>query len=168
MSVAHIYEGWPRVQTRLMYALPKLTPQELQLASREGAWPVWAILSHVAGSRVYWLCNVFKEPGAESTPFGDLTDEGWEDHLDQPRGRDELMDALASSWQIVESCLERWTPEMLDEVFTRRMGDGTQRHSRHSMLTRLAMHDSFHCGEIALLFGMNRSGVSMDPWEPVT
>lgn len=168
MSVAYIYEGLPRVQTRLMHVVPKLSPAALLLTSGEGAWPVWAILSHIAEMRVYWLCNVFKEPGAESTPFGDLTNEGWEDHLDQPRGRNELLDALASSWRIVESCLERWTPEMLDEVFTRQMGQVTQRHSRHSVLTRLVMHDSFHCGEISLLLGMNQSGVSMDPWEPIT
>lgn len=166
MSVAAMYEGWPRVQTRLVHALPRLRPEDLQLVGGEGGWPIWAIVSHLAGTRVYWLCHVFKEPGAETTPFTDPSGEGWEDHLDHPRSSAELVGALESTWSVVQSCLERWTPDMLDEVFTRRVGDVVQRHSRHSVLTRMVMHDSFHCGEISLLLGMHGLP-AMDPWEPI-
>ena len=166
MSVASIYEGWQKVQTRMTYTLPKLDPAALQLRSAEGRWPVWAIVSHLAGTRVYWLCHVFKEPGAETTPFGDPSGEGWEDHLDQPRTADELMFALGTTWRVVQSCLERWTPDMLEVIFPRRIGDVVQQHSRHSVLTRLVMHDSYHCGEVSLLLGQNGLP-SMDPWEPI-
>jgi uncharacterized damage-inducible protein DinB len=125
-------------------------------------WPVWAMLSHLAGTRVYWLCSVLGEPGIETTPFPDSSREGWEDHLDVPRQSDELLFALESSWRIVESCLERWTPEMLGEVFDRPYGDTVERHSRQSILTRLVMHDSFHSGEASLLLGQH--GVALDPW----
>jgi uncharacterized damage-inducible protein DinB len=164
MSVAAIYEGWGRVQKRLVERVPRLSPVELQLGGSPDGWPVWAILSHVAGARVYWLCHVFKEPGAETTPFRDPSGEGWEDRLDVPRGSDELLFAIQSSWRIVESCLERWKPEMLGEVFTRVYGDGVQRHTRHSVLTRLVMHDAFHCGEVSLVLGMHGLA-SIDPWE---
>ena len=78
--------------------MPKLGPQELQLRASPGGWPIWAIVSHIAVARVYWLCGVLKEPGAEKTPFPD-PGEGWEDHLDVPRQSDELMFAVESSWQ---------------------------------------------------------------------
>jgi hypothetical protein len=147
-------------------ALPRLGPSELALSASPDSWPVWAIVSHLAGTRVYWLCAIFKEPGAESTPFADLSGEGWEDHLDVPRSSDELMEAVVSTWRIVESCLERWTPEMLGLSFSRPGPRGTQHHTRSSVLTRMVMHDSFHCGEVSMILG-GRGLPSLDPWEPI-
>jgi hypothetical protein len=166
MSVAAIYEGWPKVQNHLVARLPSLTPDQLALKASPDGWPVWALISHLAGSRVYWLCHVLKEPGVDKTPFADPNGDGWEDHLDHPRRAEELLSAVESSWKIVESCLERWTPEMLGEVFTRDFYGTLQRHSRHSVLTRLVMHDSFHSGEVSLLLGMHGLP-SLDPWEPL-
>ena len=167
MSVASIYEGWPRVQALLAHRIPELGPEQLQLKATPETWPIWAILSHIAGARVYWLCGVFKEPGAETTPFPDPNGEGWEDRLDVPRRVEELMFAVESSWRIAESCLQRWTPDMLGEKFTREFAGKVQLHTRHSVLTRLVMHDSFHCGEVSILLGTH-GYASMDPWEPIT
>lgn len=167
MSVAELYEGWPRIQARLVRRLPAMSPETLALKSSPDGWPIWAILSHLAGTRVYWLCEVFKEPGREMTPFADTGDQGWEDQLDKPRTAEELLPAIESTWQIVLSCLERWTPEMLSETFSRDFFGSQQRHTRQSVLTRLVMHDAFHTGEISLLLGMNGL-LSLDPWEPIT
>jgi DinB superfamily len=166
MSVAAVYEGLYRTQAHLVHRIPKFGPQELQLRASAEGWPIWAIISHLAGTRVYWLCGVFKEPGAEATPFQDPFVDGWEDHLDVPRWPDELMFAVESSWRIVESCLARWTPEMLGETFTRERAGEIQRHSRQSVLTRIVMHDAFHCGEVSSLLGTN-GFASMDPWDPI-
>jgi uncharacterized damage-inducible protein DinB len=166
MSVAPIYEGLQRAQTRLVKRVPALAPQELRLEASAG-WPIWAIVSHVAGTRVYWLCGVFKERGAETTPFPDPFGDGWEDRLDVPRSAEELLFALESSWRIVESCLARWTPDALGQVFTRERAGEVQQHTRASVLTRLVMHDAFHCGEISSLLGAHGLE-SMDPWEPIT
>jgi uncharacterized damage-inducible protein DinB len=167
MSVAPIFEGWQRTQTRLVHRLPKLGTQELRLRASPDGWPVWAIVSHIAGARVYWLCGVFKERGAETTPFPDPFGDGWEDRLDVPRGSEELMFAVESSWEIVESCLARWTTETLGEIFTRERAGEMQQHTRQSVLTRLVMHDAFHCGEVSTLLGA-QGLASMDPWEPIT
>jgi uncharacterized damage-inducible protein DinB len=164
MRVAPIFEGWQRVQARLIDRMRKAGPEQLQLRAAGDGWPVWAIVSHVAGARVYWLCGVLKEPGAETTPFPDLSGVGWEDRLDVPRRSEELVHALETSWRIVESCLERWTPEMLGETFTRQYAGQVQLHTRQSVLTRLVMHDAFHCGEASLVLGMHGLG-SLDPWE---
>ncbi|HEY2598753.1 MAG TPA: DinB family protein [Candidatus Dormibacteraeota bacterium] len=166
MTVAPIFEGWQKTQAHLVNRLPKLGRQELDLRASPEGWPIWAILSHIAGARVYWLCGVFKEPGADTTPFRDPFGDGWEDHLDAPRGPGDLMFAVDSSWQVIESCLKRWTPEMLSEVFMRQSGSEVQRHTRQSVLTRLVMHDAFHCGEVSSLLGAHGLA-SMDPWDPI-
>jgi hypothetical protein len=166
MTVAPIFEGWHKTQAHLINRLPKLGPAELSLKGSPDGWPIWAIVSHLAGTRVYWLCGVFKEPGAETTPFSDASGEGWEDHLDVPRGSDELMFAVESSGQIIESCMARWTPEMLGEVFRRERGSEIQLHTRQSVLTRIVMHDAFHCGEVSSLLGAH-GFASLDPWDPI-
>lgn len=165
MSVASMLEGWPRIQARLVDRLPKLGPEELQLSASPDGWPIWAIVGHLAGARVYWLCDVLKEPGVDTTPFTDPANDGWEDHLGVPRGSDELMLAVESSWHIVESCLERWTPDVLGEAFTRERAGKVEHHTRYAVLTRLVMHDAFHCGEASLILGMHGL-VSLDPWAP--
>jgi hypothetical protein len=166
MTVEPIYEGWPRIQANLVSRLPKLGATELQLRASSEGWPMWAMISHLAGARVYWLCGIFQEPGADTTPFSDPLGEGWEDRLEVPRRSEELLQAVESSWRIVESCLRRWTPEMLDEPFTRERGGEIQKHTRHSVLTRLVMHDALHCGEMSILLGMHGLA-SMDPWAPL-
>ncbi len=168
MSVASFYEGWPRVQNRLVYGIPRMTPEQLALsADGRGSWPIWALVSHIAGTRVYWLCSVLKEPGLETTPFEEeIGDEGWEDHPERPRGVDELMAAVESTWSIVQSCLDRWTPAMLGESFGVEGPTRTWHHTRASVLTRILQHDAFHTGEISLILGQNGLP-SMDPWEPI-
>ena len=48
--------------------------------------------------RVYWLCGVFGEPGADRTPWPNpLTDPGWEDDETRPRSGEELAGAGASA-----------------------------------------------------------------------
>lgn len=165
MSVAGLYEGWPRVQDRLVRRLPTLTTEQLGIGGAAGGWPIWAIVSHIAVARVYWLCVVCGEPGVEDTPFPDPGVEGWEDRLDLPRWSGELLRAIETSWSIASSCLERWTPGTLGVAFTRVRDGEVQLHTRASVLTRLVMHDSFHAGEMSRLLG--ETGMpSLDPWEP--
>lgn len=163
MSVAEMYEGWSRIQTRLVSRLPLLSERELGLKASSDGWPVWAIVSHLACARVYWLCSVCGEPGLETTPFRDPANEGWEDTLDIPRNSNELLEAIESSWRIVESSLERWTAGMLAEAFSRVRDGAVQLHTRSSVLTRLVMHDAFHAGEVSQTLGQNALP-SLDPW----
>ena len=163
MGVTSIYEGWARIQGRLINRLPSLGPGDLQLRASPDGWPLWAMISHLAVVRVYWLCQVCGEPGAEATPFADPGGDGWEDHLDVSRRSDELLWAVQSSWKIVESSLERTTAAMLSDVFTREREGRIQQRTRQSILTQLVMHDSFHVGEASAVLGMH--GLEgLDPW----
>lgn len=155
MNVAPFYEGWRFTNDRLIERIGQLSTEELGLSAAPGLWPIWAIAAHSAGTRVYWLCAIFKEPGAERTPFTDPNGDGWEDDLTHPRGSGELASALESTWTIVEDCLDRWTPAMLQDEFRRERDGQIQIHTRQSVLMRLLTHDAYHCAEIGQTLGIN-------------
>ena len=162
-SIAPFYEGWRLANDTLIAALEQLTPEQLALPVGSPTWPIWASVSHLAGARVFWLCQIFKEPGAATTPFTDPGGFGWEDDLTHPRDAAELVGALASTWNIIERTLATWTPETLAQE-ARRVGPGVvQIHTRQSVLWRLITHDAFHSGEISLALGSNRLG-ALDMW----
>ena len=161
-----LYAEWARYQARFLERVASLTPDELALRPGPDHWPVWAIVGHAAAARVYWLCHVFGEPGAATTPFRDPSGEGWEDHLESPRSASELVEALESTWWVIEDCLGRWTPTSMGETASRLISGGrVQVHSRQGVLVRLISHDAFHAGEIAS--ALTRAGAPpLDLWPP--
>jgi uncharacterized damage-inducible protein DinB len=163
-SVAPFYDGWRMQNARMVDVIANLSNEQLRLRAAPDKWPVWAIAGHTAGARVYWLCGVLKESGAETTPFTDpQSGEGWEDHEDHPRAAAELVGALESSWWIVERCLERWSPTMLADEFSREWNGRVQIHTRQSVLMRLLTHDAYHAGEISSILG-TRGLPEIDLW----
>jgi uncharacterized damage-inducible protein DinB len=153
--VAPFYDGWGLSNERLVETIGALSVEALGLRAGSDLWPIWAITAHLAGARVYWLCAILKESGAERMPFSKPTGEGWEDDLTHPRQAGELIFALESSWKIVEACLERWTPAMLQDEFRREVDGKIQLHSRQSVIMRLLTHDAYHAGEISQALGMH-------------
>ena len=162
-SLAPFYEGYRLFNDDLIKALAPLSAEQLALPVGSPTWPIWASASHLAGGRVFWLCHVFKEPGAETTPFNDPSGFGWEDDLAHPRSADELVGALTSSWKIVEHCLATWTPETMQQGAERTRGTEVRLHTRQSVLMRLITHDAFHSGEISLALGSNGLP-AIEPW----
>ena len=137
MSIHLFYDQWPQYNKRLTDVVARMSDGPLALRPDPTRAPVWAIVGHIAGTRIFWLCGVIGESGAETTPFGDPGGPGWEDDEDKPRDAAELVQALETTWSIVEGCLERWTPEMLGDTFERTKNEKRQTHSRTSILQRL-------------------------------
>lgn len=163
-SIRPFYADWAGYNRRTTEGLAALSPNDLALEV-PGAdhWPIWAIASHMAGARVFWLCHQFGEPGAELTPFTDPSGYGWEDDLTTPRSAIEVAGALTSTWQIVEGCLSGWTPAMLEDRFERISGSRAEVHTRQSILLRMINHEAYHLGEINLALGSN-GRAPIDPW----
>jgi uncharacterized damage-inducible protein DinB len=157
-GVEPFYRGLHLENAALIAAIKDLTPEQLQLELAPGV-PIWGSVAHLAGTRVFWLCHIFKEPGAETTPFGDPSGAGWEDDPSHPRSAAELVGALESTWRIVERVLQTWTPDTLDQEARRVGPTGEVRmHTRQSVLMRIITHEAYHCGEIALTLGSNGLG----------
>jgi uncharacterized damage-inducible protein DinB len=166
MSIRPFYDRWPQYNRRLTEVVGAMTEEQLAIRPAPDLWPIWATVGHNAGGRVYWLCRVLGEPGAERTPWPDPTDDsGWEDDLDHPRNAAELVTALDSTWAIIDRLLDRWTPDMLGEEFERFYGEQRQVHSRASILQRLLTHDAYHCGELSQTLGIHDLP-QIDLWRP--
>jgi uncharacterized damage-inducible protein DinB len=156
MTIRLFYDRWPQYNRRLTEIVGAMSDEQLAIRPSPDLWPIWATVGHTAGVRVYWLCAVLGEPGAETTPFIDtLSGDGWEDDLDHPRNADELVTALDTTWAIIEGCLDRWTPAMLEETVERFYADQRQVHSRASIVQRLLTHDAYHCGELSQTLGIH-------------
>jgi uncharacterized damage-inducible protein DinB len=165
MSIRLFYDHWPQYNRRLTEVVGAMTDEQLAIRPSPERMPIWATVGHTAGVRVYWLCAVLGEPGAEATPFDPMTTEGWEDDLDHPRSAGELVMALHTTWAIIDRILDRWTPDMLGEEAERFYGDQRQIHSRASILQRLLTHEAYHCGELSQTLGIHGLP-QIDLWRP--
>jgi len=155
-NLLDLYPDWPQYDARLRAAVRGLSADQLALRAGPDHDPIWALAAHAAGARVYWLCGIFGEPGAERTPFTEpASGVGWEDDPDHPRSGDELEWALESTFAVVRDCLGRWTVDDLATSVERTVGGVTVSHSRASVLNRLCSHDAFHAGEISQLLGLH-------------
>lgn len=167
---ASVYPDWAQHNRRIVEAVRRMTPEQLALRAGPNHDPIWALVAHLAGTRTYWLCGVFGEPGAEATPFTDpATGMGWEDEPDHPRSAEELAWALESTWAVVADCLARWTVDTLGQTAVRRNGDKVQVHTRASVLNRMFSHDAYHVGEVCQVLGVNGlEAIDMwaKPWVP--
>jgi hypothetical protein len=154
---ASIFPDWPQYAERLRDGVVDLTAEQLALRAGPEHAPIWALAAHAAGTRVYWLCGVFEQPGAHATPWHTpLTDLGWEDDEAHARTGDELRWALDSSWAVVDDCLHRWSADDLGRTAIRTRDDGSrQAITGASILNRLISHDAFHAGEISQLLGLH-------------
>ena len=142
-----------------------MTPDQLAIRPAPERAPIWATVGHTAGTRVYWLCGIFGEPGAETTPFPDPQGQGWEDDESVPRDAGELVTALETTWRIIEGCLDRWTLEMMTESFSREVNGRPQAHTRTSVLQRMFSHEAYHCGELSQTLGIHGLP-QIDLWRP--
>ena len=165
MSIRLFYDRWPQYNRRLTEIVGAMSDEQLAIRPSSDRWPIWATVGHTAGTRVYWLCSVLGEPGADKTPFTDPNGDGWEDDLDHPRTAAELVEALDTTWAIIDRCLDRWTPAMLEETVERFYGDERQVHSRASIVQRILTHEAYHCGELSQTLGI-ADLPQIDLWRP--
>jgi uncharacterized damage-inducible protein DinB len=153
-TIRPFYDMWPQYNRRLRDLVGAMTDEQLAIRPSPERWPIWATVGHTAGVRVFWLCVVVGEPGVETTPFTSAAPEGWEDDLDHPRAAGELVQALDTTFRLVENCLDRWTPEMLADQIHRERSGTVEVHTRGSILQRLFTHDAYHCGELSQTLGI--------------
>ena len=126
---------------------------------------MWATIGHTACQRVFWLCDFAGEPGADTTRF---TDAGHncpgDDDLENVLDAGQLVEALKSTFRIVEGCLDRWTLEMLDEEIRRPAFGPDWVHLRGSVIQRVFSHDVWHCVELNET--LRRAGLPLiDLWD---
>ena len=148
-SIEPAFAGWPVLNERLRAAVAAMADQHLALQPTPERWPLWATIGHLCCQRVSWLCGFAGEPGADQTPFPNaLYSCPGDEYLEPVLSREQLLDAIDSTFRVVQSCLERWSPEYA--AFEIRRGDGEEEavHSRGWILSRALAHDAYHCAEV--------------------
>lgn len=163
-TIRPAYSNWPAYNQRLRAAVAALSEEQLALQPAPDRWPLWATVGHLACQRVFWLCDFAGEPGADMTRF---TNAGYDcpgdDDLENVLSAEQLVEALDSTFRIVEGCLDRWTLEMLDEEIRRPDFGPDWVHLRGAVLQRVYTHDIWHCAELNEALG-NAGLAQFDLW----
>jgi uncharacterized damage-inducible protein DinB len=141
------YEGWDNYQGLLVDAIAPLAPEQLALQAAPSQRPVWLIATHILGTRIGWFQNVMGEGDPTLADF-----DPWDADGAPPRTAAELVEGLEATWRMVEDCLERWTPAMLDDRFTTSRG---RIRTRQWIVWHVIEHDLHHGGELFLTLGMH-------------
>lgn len=155
IPIRSAYASWPTYNQRLREVVGWLPDEQLAIRPGPDRWPIWATVGHLACQRVFWLCDFAGEPGADSTPFTNATyecpgDEDLETVLDSVA----LVEALDTTFRIVERCLDTWSIESLSETIRRDdFGEGWV-HTRGWVVQRVFAHDVWHCGQLAQTLGI--------------
>jgi uncharacterized damage-inducible protein DinB len=148
-TIRPAYSTWPRYNRRLRDVVAAMTDEQLALSPSPGRWPIWATVGHLACQRVFWLCDFAGMPGAATTRFTNAAyDCPGDDDLEHVLSPGRLVEALDSTFRIVEACLDSWTPDSLAEELRRSDWDGTWVHTRGAVIQRVFSHDVYHCAEL--------------------
>ena len=149
LTVRPAYSKWPDYNWALRDVVASMTEEQLAIHPSPERWPLWATVGHLACQRVFWLCDFAGEPGADTTPFTNAgNDCPGDDDLEHALSADALVEALDSTFRIVERCLDRWTLDMLDEEIRRPDYGPDWVHTRGSVIQRVFAHDIYHSAEL--------------------
>jgi hypothetical protein len=149
VTIRPAYSVWPHYNRRLREVVAALTAEQLAIQPTPERWPLWATIGHLACQRVFWLCDFGGEPGAETTPFTNASyDCPGDDDLEHVLGPEALVAALDSTFRIVEGCLDRWSPAMLEEEIRRPEFGEDRVHTRGWVVQRVFAHDVSHATEL--------------------
>jgi hypothetical protein len=148
-TIRPAYSKWPEYNRRLREVVAGLTDEQLAMQPSPERWPLWATIGHAACQRVFWLCDFAGEPGVETTPFTNAAFNcPGDDDLENVLGPGALVEALDSTFRIVERCLDRWTVDMLEEEIRHpEWGEGWI-HTRGAVIQRVFSHDVYHSAEL--------------------
>jgi uncharacterized damage-inducible protein DinB len=149
------YSKWPEYNRRLRDVVAAMTEEQLAIRPSPERWPLWATVGHTACQRVFWLCDFSGEPGAETTPFTDAGhDCPGDDDLEHVLNAQALAQALDATFRIVDTCLDTWTLDMLDEEIRREDYGPDWVHTRGSVIQRVFSHDVYHIADLNEALGM--------------
>ncbi len=155
VTIRPAYSTWLTVNRRLREVVATLTDGQLAIRPSPDRWPIWATVGHAACQRVFWLCDFVGESGAEATRFMNAGyDCPGDDDLEHDLSAEELVQALDSTFRIVEGCLDRWTPTMLGEELRRPEWQGTWVQTRGAVIQRVFAHDVYHVAELNEALGL--------------
>lgn len=141
---------WKLHHEKLRDAIVPLAPEQLALRAAPGLRTIGEKVSHIIATRVYWF-NGFL--GEEAPHVGPMV--VWDDEGQPARPASDLVYGLDQTWQFVQGCLHRWTPEDLAKTFPREFRGDAYVLPRSWVVWHVLEHDLHHGGEVSLTLGIH-------------
>src|SRR5215218_1344905 len=111
-TIRPAFSNWPAYNRALRDVVAGLTAEQLAMQPSPERWPLWATIGHAACQRVFWLCDFAGQPGADTTRFTNAAHEcPGDDDLEHVLTASDLVEALDSTFRIIEACLDGWALE---------------------------------------------------------
>jgi len=146
-NLAPFYQGWDRYQGLLVESVGSLTDEQLALRAAPHLNSVGMLAAHIIGTRVGWFQQLLGELDPEIAAL-----DPWDADDAPQRSAVELVHGLELTWNMIQDCLNMWTPAIFEQTIT------TQRGSTRSfqwVIFHVLEHDMHHGGELALTLGMH-------------
>ncbi|MBK9710777.1 MAG: DinB family protein [Kouleothrix sp.] len=146
--LAAFSKGWSDYQALLIKALRPLTPDQLTLRAAPHLRSVGEIATHMIGARGRWLHGLMGEGGEALAALAE-----WDRPGMPTRDAAELAEGLATTWQVMQAALTRWTQADLAYTFSGERRGEHYSFTRQWVIWHLIEHDLHHGGEISLTLG---------------
>jgi uncharacterized damage-inducible protein DinB len=145
------WQGWKDYQTLLIKAIAPLTADQLALRAAPDLRSISDDVLHMIGARARWHVFVLHEGGDVMASFQD-----WDRPGMPARSAAELVNALETTWQLMQEAIDRWTFADLAEIVHDTGEDGEdEAFPRSWVIWHLIEHDLHHGGEVSLTLGMH-------------
>lgn len=145
------YASWKAYQEHITGALTPLTASQLELRATPAYRSIGELALHIVGCRIYWFTEFLGEDGGEElTGYAEWNRRALQLGAPIPSPA-ELVQALACTWQFIEGCLARWSPEEMRQIFP----DEPVDVSRAWVVWHVMEHDLHHGGELSLTLGIH-------------
>ncbi|GHP00395.1 hypothetical protein KSF_104420 [Reticulibacter mediterranei] len=151
LSLSSYYRGWNVYQQHLVKMIEPLSVEQLALRAAPHLWSVGMVATHIVATRAGWFHNWMGEGSPEMAVL-----DAWDDSMEPLRLASELVAGLESSWQMIQSALERWkTADLVQTFDDPRHRPNRPALSRQWIIWHVLEHDMHHGGEISFALGMH-------------
>ncbi|HKV86026.1 MAG TPA: DinB family protein [Ktedonobacterales bacterium] len=149
-TLAILTQGWQTYQERLAQALAPLTLEQVTLRAAPNLRSIDQLARHIIGVRAAWFHNAL---GIGDDDFAAYS--AWNDAEVAPRPGAELAAGLTATWAVVQTALDGFTPEYMEETFERERWGKKHTLIRGWVVWHVIEHDLHHGGELGYSLGMH-------------
>ena len=154
-TLTTFYTFWKAYQGHFKEAIVPLTDAQLALRAAPHLRSIGEQILHVVACRAYWFTDFLGEDGGEEMKMY----ANWNSialSLGAPIPPvAELALGLDCTWQFMEGCLSRWSPDEMRQTFPDQWDGKPVAVSRAWVVWHVMEHDLHHGGELSLTLGMH-------------
>jgi uncharacterized damage-inducible protein DinB len=149
-SLLDVFTGWEGYNTSLIRALQQTPPELLRHPGAENSRTLGELYLHIAMGHIDWF-NRMNAPGADIMMQEAESEVGKNAAAVAATDPRILEHWLMRSWELIESCLRRWSVSHLPETYLQPYLGQSYVVPRQWVIFRILAHDIHHGGQISML-----------------